>query len=69
MSDSKQEATSEATSDFVKTHCRTCAAGQTITRHAGLKATYCLLMREWVTDKHGRDTIYDCDRFEVKEEA
>lgn len=69
MSGSKQETTSENTSDFVKTHCQICAAGQTITRHEGKTATYCLLLREWMTDKHGNGTIYGCDRFEAKDEA
>ena len=67
MTNSEQGSLSETTSDFVKTHCRICAAGLTITRHGGMKATFCLLLRDWVTDKHGRETITDCDRFEIKE--
>jgi hypothetical protein len=55
------------TSAFVKTHCATCAAGQTITRLAGTEATYCLLLREWMTDKHGTGLIINCDRYERKE--
>ncbi len=74
MSSSKQKDTSETTSDFVKTHCRTCAAGQTITRlgqaaHGVGKGTFCLLLREWMTDAEGNGTISDCDRFEAKEGA
>lgn len=64
----KQGGLSAPTSDFVKTHCRTCAAGQTITRYGDRKATYCLLLREWMTDKFGRDRISGCDRYEQKEE-
>lgn len=55
------------TSNFVKTHCRTCAAGQTITRENGTKATYCLLLRDWMTGPKGQDLITDCDRFELKD--
>jgi hypothetical protein len=69
MSGSERETRYAPTSDFVKTHCRICAAGQTITRHEGGKATYCLLLREWMTDPSGNGTISGCDRFEAKEEA
>lgn len=55
------------TSDFVKTHCRTCAAGQTITRDNGRQATYCLLLREWMTGPEGQGTITACDRYENKD--
>lgn len=67
MDVSTQEPPRGLTSDFVKTHCRTCAAGQTITKAAEGKATYCLLLREWMTDREGRGRIEHCDRYEPKE--
>ena len=74
MNDLKQAERPETTSDFVKTHCRICAAGQTITRigaaaHGGGKGTYCLLLREWMTDAEGEGMISDCDRYESKEDT
>lgn len=73
MSDSELATRRVNTSDFVKTQCKTCAAGQTITRlgtaaHGAGKGTYCLLLREWMTDAEGNGTISDCDRFEEKEQ-
>lgn len=65
----EQETLPANTSDFVKTHCKTCAAGQTITRLPDTEATYCLLLREWMTDDQGRARITACDRFEPKEHA
>lgn len=60
------------TADFVETHCRNCAAGQTITRHAaaahpGGKGTFCRSLHEWVTDAEGVGLISDCDCYEAKE--
>lgn len=70
MSNSEAPGNSPAnTSSFVKTRCATCAAGLTITRLTGQRATYCLLLREWMTDKNGVGVITNCDRFERKEEA
>jgi hypothetical protein len=71
MSDSEQATLPASMSDFVRTRCRICAAGQTITRiqsaaHGAGKGTYCLLLREWMTDAEGNGTISDCDRFEEK---
>lgn len=71
MKDSEQENSQPRKSDFVETHCRICAAGQTITRHegaahAGGKGTYCLLLREWMTDAEGKGLISDCDRYEER---
>jgi hypothetical protein len=37
------------------------------TRLDGTAGVYCLLCREWVTDKSGRSLLMDCDRFEAKE--
>ncbi len=68
MSDSTQEPPLPNTSDFVKTHCQTCAAGQTITRvHPEGTGTYCLLLREWMTGPEGRGWITHCDRFELRD--
>jgi hypothetical protein len=69
MSDLIQAEQPTTTSDFVKTHCQICAAGQTITRAdpAG-SATYCLLLREWMTARDGKPLIVDCDRFEQRED-
>jgi hypothetical protein len=61
------EALPATTLDFVKTRCRTCAAGQTIVREGGVSATYCLLLREWMSDKNGNPRISACDRYEAKE--
>ena len=63
------EAQPETTLDFVKTRCRICAAGQTIVRHGGVSATYCLLLREWMSDKNGNPRISACDRYELKDTA
>lgn len=75
MTSLEQPGLSGRISDFVKTHCQTCAAGQTITRiataaHGAGKGTYCLLLllREWMTDAEGNGLISDCDRHEPKEE-
>jgi hypothetical protein len=67
MIDTAQDALPPTPSDFVKTHCQTCAAGQTITRvdPEGL-ATYCLLLREWMTSRDGLPLIKACDRYEAK---
>ena len=69
MTDTAQENSPATTSDFVKTQCRTCAAGQTITRALDTQATYCLLLREWMTDKMGIGLISACDRYEAKDSA
>ena len=69
MHDSEPAQPRVITSDFVKTHCATCAAGQTIARPDATRATYCLLLREWMTDDAGRGRITDCDRHEPKESA
>ena len=56
-------------SNFVRTHCRNCAAGQTITHlEDGIKGTFCLLLRDWVTDREGHGAISDCDRHEPREQ-
>jgi hypothetical protein len=68
MSDTKLTKRRVNISNFVRTHCRTCAAGQTITREEGGKATYCLLLRDWMTDQEGHGTISDCDRYEAREQ-
>lgn len=73
MTDLEPPVLSGSMSDFVKTHCQTCAAGQTITRiataaHGAGKGTYCLLLREWMTDAEGNGMISGCDRFEPKED-
>ena len=57
------------TSSFVKTHCATCAAGQTVIYNGGRQATYCLLLREWMTDADGKGMIAACDRYERKDGA
>jgi len=67
MQDEAQETLPPTTSNYVETHCRTCAAGQTITRDTGRKASYCLLLREWMTGPGEQPLITDCDRFEPKD--
>ena len=67
MTSSGQEITAEPRLNYVETHCQHCAAGQTIARLTGAKATYCLMMREWVTDKHNRALISGCDRYAERE--
>lgn len=66
MADSEQEQPQEISSDFVKIRCRTCAAGHTILRSGGVLATYCLLLREWMTDLSGAGLIAGCDRHEER---
>ncbi len=69
MSGLKRAPTHATLSDFVMTHCRTCAAGQTITSSEGRKSTFCLLLREWMTDPTdplGNGRISDCDRYEAR---
>lgn len=53
MQDEPRETLPPNTSDFVTTRCRICAAGQTITRDNGIKGTYCLLLRDWMTGPKG----------------
>ena len=68
MSDLEQEPLPETILDFVKTHCQICAAGQTITQQDPPRsATYCLLLREWMTERGGKARISGCDRFELRE--
>jgi hypothetical protein len=67
MQDEPRETLPPNTSDFVTTRCRICAAGQTITRDNGIKGTYCLLLRDWMTGPKGQPLITDCDRYEPKE--
>jgi hypothetical protein len=55
---------SEAISDFVKTHCATCAAGWTRTGKDGAKVYVCLLDREPVWPQ-----LTDCDRYERREDS
>ncbi len=69
MSDTARGTLPPNTSDFVETHCVTCAAGQTITWQGDRQATYCLLLREWMMDDEGRARITACDRFEAKDSA
>jgi hypothetical protein len=65
MQDMQLGAASPISGSFVETHCRTCAYGATITRVAdGKKATFCLLMRDWMTSKRGEPLIADCDSYE-----
>ena len=66
MPSGQHQPSRKSTSGFVTTHCRICAAGQTITREDGKKATYCLLMREWTTSKLGHPLVMDCDRYEER---
>jgi len=67
MTDTKPAPPPATTSDFVKTHCVTCAAGQTITKEGGREATYCLLLRDWMTGPKGEPLITACDRYERKD--
>ncbi len=53
---------SETISDYVKTHCATCAAGWTRTGKDGEKVYFCLLDREPVWPQ-----MMDCDRYEQRE--
>jgi hypothetical protein len=69
MSVSEQAPPRGITSDFVRTHCVICAGGQTITWTDGRQASYCLLLREWMTDSEGRALITACDRFEAKDDG
>lgn len=58
-----------STSDYVKTHCVTCAGGQTVVRNDDQQAVYCLLVREWMTDdKSGIGLIKSCNRFELRDQ-
>jgi len=50
-------------SDYVKTHCATCAAGWTRTGEDGVKVYVCLLDREPVWPQ-----MIECDRYEKREE-
>lgn len=51
-------------SDYVKTHCGTCAAGWTRTGATGEKAYVCLLDREPVWPQ-----MTNCDRYERREDS
>jgi hypothetical protein len=64
MPDAAPEKSLEAFSNYVVTHCMTCAAGWTRTGDRGEVAIYCLLNREPVWTK-----LAACDRFEAREEA
>lgn len=66
MQDEQHGKSQATTSNYVETHCRICAAGQTITRDSGDKASYCLLLRDWMTGPRGQPLITDCDRYEEK---
>ena len=57
------------TSGFAATHCSTCAAGMKILDDKGQAGVFCLLCREWMTDKHGQSRLTDCSRFEPLEKA
>ena len=51
-------------SNYVVTHCMTCAAGWTRTGEKGEVAIFCLLNREPVWPQ-----LAHCDRFEAREEV
>jgi len=67
MPDEQQGRSQANTSNYVETHCKICAAGQTITRDTRGQASYCLLLRDWMTGPKGQPLITDCDRYEPKE--
>ena len=52
------------TSDYVKTHCATCAAGWTRTGPKGEKTYVCLLNREPVWPQ-----MVECDRYELRDDS
>jgi hypothetical protein len=52
------------TSNFAATHCATCEAGMQITRLDGTPAIFCLLCRDWMSDKAGKPLLTDCSRYE-----
>jgi len=64
MSDSPLGKSSGTISDYVKTHCATCAAGWTRTGESGAKVYFCLLDREAVWPQ-----MTDCDRYEQRESS
>ena len=51
-------------SDYVRTHCGTCAAGWTRTGEKGQKTYICLLNREPVWPQ-----MTDCDRYELRDDS
>ena len=51
-------------SDYVKTHCGTCAAGWTRTGEQGQKSYVCLLDKEPVWPQ-----MMECDRYEKREDS
>ena len=60
MTTEPPEKSPRTTSNFLRTHCQTCAAGWTRRTHKGPKLVVCLLDRQPVIPE-----IADCDRYEL----
>lgn len=65
----KQEGLPKTISNYAETHCVICEAGMKVVDTSGHSRIFCLVCRDWMTDRKGASRITDCDRFEEREEG